>query len=169
MLCSVNMTELHASDTVAVKIRQARQRRNWSQAELGSRCGLSGDVIQHIESGRRGADGRRRRDITVDELLAIGGALEMSVSDLLPPAALRPHRSERERAVSAALSAIEHEQVKMAALQEVLMDFERQQHKILADMDNVQRQMTLARQNLDQREDQTRHLERSVLCLSAPP
>jgi hypothetical protein len=85
-------------------------------------------VIQHIESGRRGEDNRRRRDITVDELLAIADGLEMSVRDLLPEASLMSHRSERERTVRMATRAIEEDRVRLAALQEVEQDLQARIH-----------------------------------------
>ncbi len=77
------------SDAVAENIREARKRRGWKPADLAARCAEVGaefvteNVIENIESGRR-KNGERRRDITIDELLAISCALG------IPPAALFP-------------------------------------------------------------------------------
>jgi len=52
-----------------------RKARGWKTGELAARCGLTENIIENIESGRRGPDGRRRREVTVDELAAIAAAL----------------------------------------------------------------------------------------------
>jgi transcriptional regulator with XRE-family HTH domain len=73
------MNELHASDTVAAKVSQHRQERGWSMRELAGRAGLSEDVIEAIENGRR------RRGVTVDELMVLAHALETMALVFLPP------------------------------------------------------------------------------------
>lgn len=45
-------------------------------AELAAHSGLSENVIENIEGGRRDPQGRRRRNITVDELDAIVNVLD---------------------------------------------------------------------------------------------
>jgi transcriptional regulator with XRE-family HTH domain len=77
------MTVETVSDKVGVLIREARKRRGWAVTDLARCSGLSMDVIQNIEHGRR-RDGVRTRDITVDELDAIAAALGV------PPAGLYP-------------------------------------------------------------------------------
>lgn len=79
------------SDLVASQIQATRQKRDWSAKDLALRCAALGAghltpaVIANIETGRRDASGRRRRDVTVDELLAIALALDIAPTDLLQP------------------------------------------------------------------------------------
>jgi transcriptional regulator with XRE-family HTH domain len=73
---------------VAERVRQIRQRRGFTAEGLAARCAEIGapeitrSVIANIETGRKGPDGRRRRDVTVDELFILAFALEV------PPALL---------------------------------------------------------------------------------
>jgi transcriptional regulator with XRE-family HTH domain len=82
------MTARRASDFVADRVRQLRQRRGLTAEGLAARCAEIGapeitrSVIANIETGRMGPDGRRRRDVTVDELFILAFALEV------PPALL---------------------------------------------------------------------------------
>jgi transcriptional regulator with XRE-family HTH domain len=79
------------SDIVAQRIRTARKRRGWSAQELADRLAAAGApelsifVISNIESGRR-KDGRRRRDVCVDELFLIAYVLGVPPIHLLVPA-----------------------------------------------------------------------------------
>lgn len=79
------------SDVLGERIRESRRRRGWTSRQLAERCMAMGlprltpSVMANIESGRPDADGRRRRDITVDELLAIAYALDVPPSHLLLP------------------------------------------------------------------------------------
>ena len=78
-----------ASDTVARRVKELRKRRGWSARRLAAACAATGSpqlsesVIANIESGRR-EDGRRRRDVTVDETIAFAKALEVPAVHLLP-------------------------------------------------------------------------------------
>ncbi|MFB6548702.1 hypothetical protein [Streptomyces sp. NPDC056405] len=49
---------------------------------------VSSQAISNIETGRRDKEGRRRRSLTVDELMSLAVALEVSPVDLLVPAEL---------------------------------------------------------------------------------
>ncbi|SMD24189.1 Helix-turn-helix domain-containing protein [Lentzea albidocapillata] len=77
------------SDVVAERVKEVRARRSWSAQQLADRCAELGatqmtpSVIANIEAGRRGKDGRRRREITVDELFVLAEALGTSPTDLL--------------------------------------------------------------------------------------
>ena len=57
--------------------------RGWTAVDLAARCSTIGapeitpSVIANIETGRREKDGRRRREITVDELLILAYALRV--------------------------------------------------------------------------------------------
>lgn len=79
------------SDVVAEKVREQRKARHWRVADLAARCkeldygDLTENVIENIESGRRDADGKRRRAITVDELYALAKALDTAPMRLLIP------------------------------------------------------------------------------------
>ena len=72
------MNELHASETVAARVREWRLKRHWSMRELADRSGLPEDVIEAIENGRR------RRGVTVDELMTLAHALSWPAAILLP-------------------------------------------------------------------------------------
>jgi transcriptional regulator with XRE-family HTH domain len=72
-----------ASDFAAQRIREIRTSRGWTAKDLAERCATIGApeitaaVIANIETGRRDKQGRRRRDITVDEILTFAYALEV--------------------------------------------------------------------------------------------
>jgi transcriptional regulator with XRE-family HTH domain len=78
------------SDKVARRIRAFRKRRGYTLTTLADRCRdaghpeLSMQVLHNIESGRPDTTGRRRRDISVDELIALANVLGTSVIHLLP-------------------------------------------------------------------------------------
>lgn len=79
----VDMTSIRASDLAAERVRRLRTGRGWTVRQLADRCKeigapeLSAAVIANIESGRRDkASGERRRDVTVDEVLALALALD---------------------------------------------------------------------------------------------
>jgi transcriptional regulator with XRE-family HTH domain len=93
-LYSVDMTESGRpdapSDDVARQVRELRKRRGWSAARLAEQCAVAGapqltaEAIGNIERGRRDKQGRRRRHVTVDELLAFAEALGVPAGMLLP-------------------------------------------------------------------------------------
>ena len=72
-------------------MRLVRQRRAWTARDLAGRCAAIGapqithTVITNLETGRPGPDGRRRRDVTVDELLVLAAALDVPPPYLLAP------------------------------------------------------------------------------------
>ena len=80
---------LSVSDAVAVRIKEARGRRGWSAKQLAEQCAVRGlprlthSVLNNIESGRPDKDGQRKRDITVDELLALAVILDVAPTHLL--------------------------------------------------------------------------------------
>ena len=82
---------LTVSDIIAGEIRAIRRARDLTAQQLAERCAevgfpdLTTQALSNIESGRRDGDGRRRRYITVEELLAIGCALNVAPLDLLVP------------------------------------------------------------------------------------
>lgn len=81
--------ELSVSDVVAVRIREARLRRGWTAQQLAKECERHGagklttSVINNIETGRRDNEGRRRRDLSVDELLTLAFVLDVAPIHLL--------------------------------------------------------------------------------------
>jgi transcriptional regulator with XRE-family HTH domain len=87
----VDVTSMRASDFVAQRVREIRQSRGWTAKDLAERCAevgvpeITAAVIANIETGRRDADGRRRRDVTIDEALALAYALEVPPVFLLIP------------------------------------------------------------------------------------
>jgi transcriptional regulator with XRE-family HTH domain len=85
------VTHKRASDFVADRLRQIRQRRGLTAEGLAARCAEIGapeitrSVIANIETGRRGPDGRRRREVSVDELLIFAYALQVPPALLVVP------------------------------------------------------------------------------------
>jgi transcriptional regulator with XRE-family HTH domain len=77
------------SDVAAERVRELRKAHGWNVDALAERCAeagrpaLTAHVIETIESGRRTPDGRRRRDISVDELHALAAALGVQPLALL--------------------------------------------------------------------------------------
>ncbi len=79
------------SDVVASRVRALRAHRDWTAKELAARCAAVGAqhitaaVIANIETGRRGSSGKRRREVTVDEVLALALALSVPPMQLMQP------------------------------------------------------------------------------------
>lgn len=76
------------SDVVADRIRQLRRRRGWSVQDLASRTRsseLTDQAIYNIENGRRDKTGRRRRLVTVDELMDFAAAFAVTPGWLVMP------------------------------------------------------------------------------------
>jgi transcriptional regulator with XRE-family HTH domain len=59
------------------RLKTVRRVRGWSAQRLADECGVSRSVIANIENGRK-------RDVTVDELVAFVAALRVPVSVLEP-------------------------------------------------------------------------------------
>ncbi|MFM9368118.1 multiprotein-bridging factor 1 family protein [Streptomyces sp. Da 82-17] len=80
-----------ASDTIAEQVRRHRTRLGMSREQLAAECerlgatGLTYAALVSIESGRRKPDGSRRREVTADELLALGLALAVPPLLLMLP------------------------------------------------------------------------------------
>jgi transcriptional regulator with XRE-family HTH domain len=79
------------SDIVAKRVREVRRRRSLSVAQLAQRCAelgmpeLTEQALYNLEAGRADKRGRRRRAVTVDELLALALALHVAPVHLLVP------------------------------------------------------------------------------------
>lgn len=79
------------SDVVARRIVLFRKRRDITRDQLAARCAelgypeLTGPALANIETGRRSKEGKRRRDVTVDELMVLARALHVPPSLLLFP------------------------------------------------------------------------------------
>jgi transcriptional regulator with XRE-family HTH domain len=79
------------SDVVAGRVRQVRRKRGLTVAQLAQRCaelgmpGLTEQAIYNLEAGRADKQGRRRRSVSVDELLALAAALNCAPIHLLVP------------------------------------------------------------------------------------
>ncbi|MGW1489756.1 hypothetical protein [Streptomyces sp. NPDC002402] len=80
-----------AGDVLAAQIRRHRERLGMNRNELAAECArlgrpdISYAVIVTIETGRSGGEGKRRRSVTVDELLVFGLALATPPLLLLLP------------------------------------------------------------------------------------
>jgi transcriptional regulator with XRE-family HTH domain len=85
------------SDGVAERIKEVRKARGLTTRTLAERCAqlgapqISASVLMNIESGRRDPDGRRRRDISLDEWAVIAYALGVSPLVLLLPGEDAPY------------------------------------------------------------------------------
>ncbi|WP_442803330.1 helix-turn-helix domain-containing protein [Streptomyces pseudogriseolus] len=79
------------SDVVAERVQQVRKKRGWTVKQLAARCAdlgapeLSAQALYNLENGRRDDSGRRRRDVTVDELLKLSYVLSVAPVHLLVP------------------------------------------------------------------------------------
>lgn len=106
------MTGHEVSDHVAGKIREARKKRGWNADELAERCGLTGNIIENIEGGRR-RNGERSRDVTVDELFAVSEALGVGPLKLLPTNRVVQRDLDREKELDRAVHglAADHERL----------------------------------------------------------
>jgi transcriptional regulator with XRE-family HTH domain len=86
------VTVTAASEVVGTRVRELRHSRGQSVDELARAAvdaghpELTRDAVYAIESGRR-LDGRRRRTVSVDELLAFAEVLGVPVFELLPAVA----------------------------------------------------------------------------------
>ncbi|MEU2992952.1 hypothetical protein ACPCAJ_26295 [Streptomyces griseoincarnatus] len=80
-----------AGDVVAAQIRRHRERLGMNRNDLAAECARLGRpdityaVIVSIETGRSGAEGKKRRPVTVDDLLVLGLALATPPLLLLLP------------------------------------------------------------------------------------
>lgn len=82
------------SDVVADEVSRLRRARGMNRDQLGDECTalgvvLSGSAIANIETGRRDPEGRRRREVTVDELVVLAKALRVPPVLLLFPLGTR--------------------------------------------------------------------------------
>jgi transcriptional regulator with XRE-family HTH domain len=102
------------SDIVALNVKALRAVNGWSAKQLAAECAAAGApeitsaVVANIETGRRGDDGRMRRDVTVDELLALARTLNVSPATLMLGAACdgEPGDDEAAEAIRGAAAAI---------------------------------------------------------------
>lgn len=86
------MTDQTVSDEIGANVRSLRQLNGWTVADLAARCArlgggaekLTAAAITNVELGRRDKDGNRRRDVTVDELIALSAAFSVPPKALLP-------------------------------------------------------------------------------------
>lgn len=80
------------SDVVAKRVREIRRKHGLTVAQLAQRCAelgmpeLTSQAIYNLEAGRKDRQGRRRRAVTVDELLALAAVLDVAPVWLLVPA-----------------------------------------------------------------------------------
>jgi transcriptional regulator with XRE-family HTH domain len=79
------------SDAIAAQVRQRRQQLNLNRQQLAEKCAsvgapqITAAALTNIETGRRDAAGKRRREVSVEELLALAVALGVFPVDLIVP------------------------------------------------------------------------------------
>ena len=72
------------SERVADRVRAIRRAKGLTAQALADRApGLTAQAVSNIETGRRDKDGRRRRAVTVDELMELADALGVTAWQLL--------------------------------------------------------------------------------------
>jgi transcriptional regulator with XRE-family HTH domain len=80
------MANLKASELAGLRIRQARQQRDWTAKELADQCAAAGapqitpTVITNLETRRR-----KTREITLDEVLVLAHVLDVPPLQLMVP------------------------------------------------------------------------------------
>ncbi|MDD4866183.1 MAG: hypothetical protein PHQ28_03355 [Mycobacterium sp.] len=86
-------TDPSPSVMVAARIKRRRQQRRWSLQDLANRCAMVGgdrltdNAIENIEHGRRDRAGKRRREVTLEELVIFARVLGFANPwDLTKPA-----------------------------------------------------------------------------------
>jgi hypothetical protein len=79
------------SDNIGAAVRDARTHHGWKRSDLAARCAslgapqLTSAVIYDIETGRRDASGKRRREVSVGEWLTLALALDVAPVHLAVP------------------------------------------------------------------------------------
>jgi transcriptional regulator with XRE-family HTH domain len=79
------------SDVIGARIKEVRRRLDWTAERLAEECrrvgatDMTAAVIANIETGRRRADGRRRREVTVEELVLFAKVLSTAPVHLMVP------------------------------------------------------------------------------------
>jgi transcriptional regulator with XRE-family HTH domain len=82
---------LTPSDVVAGRVREVRRKRGLTVSQLAQGCAelgvpqLTEQALYNLEAGRADKQGRRRRAVTVDELLVLAHALHCAPVHLLVP------------------------------------------------------------------------------------
>ena len=82
---------LRPSDVIGERVRELRRLRGWTAKQLAEKCSdvgatdLTSPAILNIETGRRGPDGKRSRNVTVEELLILATVLSVAPDSLLFP------------------------------------------------------------------------------------
>jgi transcriptional regulator with XRE-family HTH domain len=79
-----------ASDLAGERVKEIRRRRGWTTAQLAAKLAEAGAgqltdaALANIETGRR-RNGQRRRDVTIDEILALAYVLNVPPVLLFTP------------------------------------------------------------------------------------
>ncbi|WP_405671417.1 helix-turn-helix domain-containing protein [Streptomyces sp. NBC_01530] len=82
------------SDIIANQVRKRRRQLDMNRQQLAEKCASIGApqittaALTNIETGRPDKDGKRRREVSVEELLALAHALSLNPVDLMVPADL---------------------------------------------------------------------------------
>ncbi|GHA63976.1 hypothetical protein GCM10010330_15990 [Streptomyces tendae] len=80
------------SDVIAAQVRKRRRQLDLNRQQLADKCASIGAAqittaaLTNIETGRPDKSGKRRREVTVEELLALSHALSTNPVDLMVPA-----------------------------------------------------------------------------------
>jgi transcriptional regulator with XRE-family HTH domain len=84
------------SDVVGMQIRAYRDAQGLTREQVAERCALSGwpsltaAIVAYIELGRPNASGIRRREVSVDEVVALAYVLDVPPLALLAPPHVEP-------------------------------------------------------------------------------
>jgi transcriptional regulator with XRE-family HTH domain len=78
-----------SADNFAMRLRELRKERGWTQPELADKAGLTRDGVAHLEQGRRKP--------TWETVVALAAALGVTPNDFLEAPADGPGREGRRR------------------------------------------------------------------------
>lgn len=101
------------SGIIASQVRKRRRQLNLTRQQLAEQCASIGTpqltlpALTNIETGRLDGEGRRRRKITVDELITLAIALKTSPIDLMIPSDMpadTPYNTTPARQTTAAMA-----------------------------------------------------------------
>lgn len=87
------LVDMHSSpsEIIAAQVRRRRRQLDLNRQQLADRCAsigaaqLTPAALTNIETGRPDSSGKRRREVTVEELLALSHALGIHPVDLMVP------------------------------------------------------------------------------------
>lgn len=136
------------SDLVAERVTCVRKSRGMTAQDLAERCAttevgapeITAQTISNIETGRRDKDGRRRRAVTVDELMSLAVALQVPPADLLAPFGTYAPRPVLQEDLAIAVDRIQTHEKQIADMQARLARLEDERAATVVGESDLQQQ-----------------------------